>query len=364
MNMKIYLVGGAVRDKILNIAHDKTEKDWVVVGSTPEELLQLGYIPVGKDFPVFLHPETHDEYALARTERKTGKGYKGFVFHASPDITLEEDLKRRDLTINAMAMDMESGEIIDPFGGKKDLAQKVLRHVSAAFSEDPVRILRLARLMARFGHLGFTIAEETQQLLTKMVLEGEVDALVRDRVWQEMHRALTEKSPENFFKVLDKCGALNILFPEINPQTLSCPHSDSMINFAKLFLPNTKNEIQQFCKRYPVPVEYRDLSLIANLLQPVFKKPQLTVQEMFFILEKSDAFRRKLRFQHLLKVFELSIHVDLLKKAFEKTHTIHAEKFIAQGLSGVALGKKIKEERLKVLEALSKQAIDFPENQQ
>lgn len=211
--MKTFLVGGAVRDQLLNFP--VKERDWVVIGETPETMLAQGFLEVGKDFPVFLHPQTRDEYALARTERKAGHGYKGFAVHAAPDVSLEEDLLRRDLTINAMAMTKE-GDIIDPYGGQKDLKQKVFRHVSPAFKEDPVRVLRVARFAARYAHLGFTLADETRELMAQMVREGEVDYLVAERVWAELHKALAEKTPSAFFYVLNDCQALARIFPEIH----------------------------------------------------------------------------------------------------------------------------------------------------
>ena len=209
--MQIYLVGGAVRDELLGLS--VKDKDYVVVGSTPEEMQANGFKPVGKDFPVFLHPETHDEYALARTERKTAKGYKGFAVSASVDVTLEEDLARRDLTINAIAKDCD-GKLIDPYNGLADIQSKTLRHVSEAFAEDPVRILRAARLSARFGD--FTVAAETQQLMQHMVDEGEVDALVAERVWQELAKGLMEDKPSRMFDVLRACGALRKILPELD----------------------------------------------------------------------------------------------------------------------------------------------------
>ncbi len=211
--MKTYLVGGAVRDKLLN--RPVTERDWVVLGETPESMLQQGFRAVGKDFPVFLHPKTSEEYALARKERKTAKGYKGFCVDASPDVTLEQDLLRRDLTINAMAM-TDKGEVIDPFGGQKDLQKRLFRHVSPAFVEDPVRILRIARFAARYARLGFTIAPETQLLMRDMVNAGEIDALVPERIWAEVVKALNETQPSAFFYILKNCGALARIFPEIN----------------------------------------------------------------------------------------------------------------------------------------------------
>ena len=211
--MKTYLVGGAVRDKLLGLPI--LERDWGVIGETPESMVAQGYRPVGKDFPVFLHPKTQEEYALARTERKTAPGYKGFTVHASPEVTLEQDLIRRDLTINAIAMTPD-GELIDPYDGQQDLANRVFRHISPAFSEDPVRILRLARFTARFAHLGFTIAPETLALMRTMVNSGEIDALVPERVWAELYKALIEQSPEHFFTTLRACSALKKILPELD----------------------------------------------------------------------------------------------------------------------------------------------------
>src|ERR1700680_1126058 len=202
--MRVYLVGGAVRDRLLGLP--VRERDWVVVGARPEELQRAGYSPVGREFPVFLHPQTHEEYALARLERKVAPGYRGFTTQFSPDVTLEEDLKRRDLTINAMA-ESASGEIIDPYGGRRDLDARVLRHVSESFVEDPVRILRVARFAARYADLGFRVAEETRALMEQMTASGEVDALVPERVWQETERALGEPRPDVFFETLRSCRA-------------------------------------------------------------------------------------------------------------------------------------------------------------
>ncbi len=211
--MEIYLVGGAVRDKLLGLP--VKERDWVVIGETPEAMVKQGFRPVGKDFPVFLHPKTQEEYALARTERKTAPGYKGFAVHAAPDVTLEQDLIRRDLTINAMAMTPD-GLLVDPYGGQRDLEQRIFRHISPAFAEDPVRILRVARFAARYDCLGFTLAEETRLLMQAMVSAGEVDHLVPERVWAELFKALNEQSPCAFFHTLKNCAALEKIFPEIN----------------------------------------------------------------------------------------------------------------------------------------------------
>src|SRR5512145_740814 len=210
--MKTYLVGGAVRDKLLGLPHG--DRDYVVVGETPESMEAAGYKAVGKDFPVFLHPRTHEEYALARTERKSGRGYKGFTVHAAPEVTLEEDLRRRDLTINAMAKDPESGALIDPFRGKEDLEKKILRHVSEAFAEDPVRLLRVARFAARFG---FRVADETMALMRRMVQSGEADYLVPERAWQEFARGLGEPHPEKMFEVLEACGLADRLLDGVKP---------------------------------------------------------------------------------------------------------------------------------------------------
>src|SRR5690606_13086377 len=211
--MEVYLVGGAVRDELMGLP--VTERDWCVVGATPDEMKALGFRQVGKDFPVFLHPETGEEYALARTERKTGPGYHGFEFRTSPDVTIEEDLARRDITINAMARDAE-GRLVDPFGGRRDLRNKVLRHVSEAFAEDPVRVLRVAKFAARFAPQGFRVADETMELMRGMVEDGEVDELVPHRVWKETEAALAGPAPRVYFEVLRECGALAVVFPEID----------------------------------------------------------------------------------------------------------------------------------------------------
>ena len=211
--MKIYRVGGAVRDKLLNYPSD--ENDWVVVGATPEKMVELNYVPVGSDFPVFIHPRTGEEFALARTERKSGHGYQGFTFHADQDVSLEQDLIRRDLTVNAMAEDQD-GSIIDPYGGQRDLNKRILRHVSDAFTEDPLRVLRVARFAARYHHLGFTIAPETLDLMLSITESGELEYLVPERVWKETERALGERSPDIYIQILRDCGALKALFPEID----------------------------------------------------------------------------------------------------------------------------------------------------
>ncbi len=339
--MKVYLVGGAVRDQLLG--REPRERDWVVVGGTAEELAAAGYRAVGRDFPVFLHPETHEEYALARRERKTGPGYRGFVTEFSPDITLEEDLLRRDLTVNAIAMD-DAGHYVDPFDGRKDIEARVLRHVSAAFAEDPVRILRLARFAARFAPLGFTVHESTLALARSMVQAGEVDALVPERVWQETERALGESRPEVFFQVLRDCDALRVVFPEVDrlfgvPQPAQWhPEVDTGVHVmmclrraAELDAPVTvrfailahdlgkgttpKEQwpkhlmhesrgpplIEALCARLKVPAAHRELALLtAKEHTNVHRALELRPETVLKLLERSDAFRRAQRFREML----------------------------------------------------------------
>ena len=337
--MQIYIVGGAVRDELLG--RPNADHDYVVVGATPEAMLAQGFRPVGKDFPVFLHPETHEEYALARTERKTGRGYHGFAFHAAPDVTLEDDLARRDLTINAMAR-AGDGSIIDPFGGQRDLQAKVLRHVGPAFAEDPVRILRLARFAARFSD--FTVAPETIELMRGMVANGEVDHLVAERVWQELAKGLMEDKPSRMIEVLRECGALARLLPEVDklfgvPQradyhpevdtgihTLMVVDQSALHGFAlpvrfsalthDLGKAETPADIlprhlgheersvrltEQLCARLRVPNDCRDLALImARYHGNVHRAGDLKASTIVTLFEKTDALRRPERFQQLL----------------------------------------------------------------
>ncbi len=339
--MRVYLVGGAVRDALLG--REAQEKDYVVVGSSAEELTRAGYRPVGRDFPVFLHPETHAEYALARRERKTGPGYRGFVTEFSSDITLEEDLLRRDLTVNAMAR-ADDGTLIDPYGGQADIAARTLRHVSPAFSEDPVRILRTARFAARFAPLGFTVHESTRELMRQMVAAGEADALVAERVWQETERALGEARPEVFFEVLRDCGALKVIFPEVDalfgvPQPAEWhPEIDTGLHVllclkraADLAAPvsvrfavlvhdlgkgTTPREqwpkhvmhesrglplIDALCSRLRVPAALRELGrMTAKQHTNVHRARQLRPDTVLRLLEDCDAFRRPERFSEML----------------------------------------------------------------
>lgn len=343
--MEVYLVGGAVRDQLLG--REVGERDWVVVGATPAELEALGYRPVGREFPVFLHPRTHEEYALARLERKVAPGYKGFVVEYSPTVTLEEDLRRRDLTINAMAR-ASDGRLIDPYGGRGDLEARLLRHVSPAFAEDPVRILRVARFAARFAPLGFRVAPETLQLMRRMVDAGEVDALIPERVWRETERALGEPRPDAFVATLRDCGALARLMPEVDalfgvPQPASWhPEIDTgehlllalrvaaqrgagpLVCFALLAhdvgkaltppdrLPSHPGHetaglprVEALCERLRAPVAYRELALLATRFHThVHRALELRAATVLELLERCDAFRRPDRFAQLLETCE------------------------------------------------------------
>jgi len=343
--MKVYLVGGAVRDRLLG--RPVTERDYVVVGSTAGELLALGYLPVGKDFPVFLHPDSKEEYALARTERKSAPGYRGFVVHADPGVTLEEDLRRRDLTINALAEDAD-GRLIDYYGGRRDLAKRLLRHVSPAFAEDPVRILRTARFAARYAGLGFQVAAETLDLMRTMVAAGEVDALVPERVWQELAKALAEPRPSRFFEVLRDCGALARLFPEVDrlfgipqpakwhPEIDTGVHTlmvidmaarlsaDPAVVFAALthdlgkgttppdILPSHRGHeerslglIEQLCARLKAPGRFRELAVItARYHGLAHKVDELRPGTLLDLIEGADGLRRPERFEQMLLACE------------------------------------------------------------
>lgn len=397
--MEIYLVGGAVRDKMLGL--QPKERDWVVVGATPEEMLDLGYRQVGKDFPVFLHPKTHEEYALARTERKTAPGYRGFAVHAAPDVTLEQDLLRRDLTINAIAETPE-GKLIDPFGGVKDLRGGLLRHVSPAFVEDPVRILRLARFAARFANRGFRVAPETLALMRDMVKAGEVDALVPERVWAETERALSEAHPVRFFEVLRECGALAVLFPEIerlfgvpqppehHPEIDTGVHTfmvleqaarlsdETVVRFAALVHDLGKGTtppaewpkhieheargvplVEAMCERLRAPKAYRELAVAVTRYHLHYHRAaELRPDTLLKTLQALDAFRRPERFQQFLlaceadsrgrpgyedKHFEQS---GILRRALAAAAGVSTEELLSEGISGPALGEVLNQRRL------------------
>lgn len=400
--MKTYLVGGAVRDKLLGYPFH--EKDWVVVGATPEEMEAQGFSPVGKDFPVFLHPTTKEEYALARTERKTGRGYAGFSFYCGEDVTLEDDLIRRDLTINAMAED-EQGKVVDPYGGQNDIKNKKLRHVSNAFLEDPVRILRVARFAARYHHLGFTIADETIALMREMVNNGEVDHLVSERVWKEMERALSESSPEVFIQRLRDCNALARLFPEIDalfgvPQTATHhPEVDTGIHTlmslqqAARLTKNTcvrfatlvhdlgkgttpKSEwprhiahedrsiplVKALCERAGTPKDFRELALIvAQWHTHCHRALELKPTTLLKVFQQTDAFRRPERFDNFLIACEADARgrtgfenreypqTNYFRGALQACSSIDATQIAARGFVGKAFGDEADRMRIAML---------------
>jgi tRNA nucleotidyltransferase (CCA-adding enzyme) len=402
--MKTYLVGGAVRDQLLGIK--RSERDWVVVGATPEQMLADDFKPVGKDFPVFLHPDSHEEYALARTERKTAPGYHGFNFHAAPDVTLEQDLQRRDLTINAIAKD-EAGELVDPHGGLADIEARVLRHVSDAFTEDPVRILRVARFAARFHGFDFRIAEETQALMKQMVAAGEVDALVPERVWTETHKALSEDKPSVYFEVLRSCGALTILFPELDrlwgvpqperwhPEIDTGVHTmmvldasarltdDVQVRFAALVhdlgkgttpndvLPSHRGHekrsvklVKGLSERLRVPNQYRDLALIVAEYHGHFHKiAEMKASTILRTLGAIDAFRRPERFAQFLLACEadargrtgfedvLPVQTAQMLACFEAARSVDVQPLI-KGLQGKEVKIAIDEARTEAVASL------------
>lgn len=404
--MEIYLVGGAVRDRLLG--RDASDRDYVVVGATPQQMIDLGYKPVGKDFPVFLHPDSGEEYALARTERKSGRGYAGFTFDTSANVTLEEDLRRRDLTINAMAEDA-SGRLVDPFGGARDLEARALRHVSEAFVEDPVRLLRVARFAARYAPLGFTLAPETLALLRTMVDNGEVDHLVAERVWAEMRRALTEPQPSAFLRVLRDCGALARLFPEIDalygvpqraeyhPEVDTGVHTEMVVDMAARLAPGDAligwcalvhdlgkaltptdqlprhvghessgvEPIRQLAARYRPPTEFVELAVLCCRLHlnahRAFELRAATVVELF---EQLDGFRKSDRVEQFLLVCTADKRgrlglgespypqADWLRDAFSAANAIGARPFVERGLSGPAIGEAVRQARIAAVAAL------------
>lgn len=366
--MQIFLVGGAVRDTLLD--YPIYDRDWVVVGATPEQMLEQGFRPVGKDFPVFIHPDSGDEYALARTERKSGKGYTGFQYHASPDVTLEQDLIRRDLTINAMAMD-DHNTVIDPYGGQQDLTAKILRHVSPAFSEDPLRVLRVARFLARYSSLGFSIAPETMTLMRTLSAGDELEHLTAERVWQEFQRALGEASPEAFLITLLQCNALPLLFPELSktindPQTLKAIKlaSDTKVRFA-ILLRNAFAEdasqtdlcaekIKVFCENHRAPNAYRDLALqFCTQADRLCRFSQLNATERLALVTDLGLLRRS---EHLQLLFqgctlicdEKLTATEQLPELLKSLQQISPQQLMQQGYKGKALGEAITQAQLKI----------------
>ena len=401
--MQVYLVGGAVRDEQLGLP--VKERDWCVVGATPAEMKTAGYRQVGKDFPVFLHPDTGEEYALARTERKTAAGYHGFDFHTDPGVTIEDDLGRRDLTINAIAQDTD-GNLVDPYGGITDIRNRILRHVSDAFVEDPVRVLRVARFAARFAHLGFVIAPETAALMRQITADGEIDALVPDRVWKETETALLGRDSRVYFETLRECGALAVLFPEVDrlfgvpqpkqwhPEVDTGVHvmmvldqaaklsPDLEVRFAALVhdlgkgttrkhaLPSHPGHerrgvklIRRLAERLPVPNACRDLGiLVSEYHTHCHRAFELRAATILRMLEATDAFRRPRRFEQFLLACEADARgregledrhytqVDLLRGAFAAVSGIDAAA-IAASHEGKAIGEAIRRERLTAVEA-------------
>ncbi len=407
--MKIYLVGGAVRDELLGLP--ARERDWVVVGAKPEELIAKGFTPVGKDFPVFLHPETKEEYALARTERKTGAGYRGFVTQFSPDVTLEQDLERRDLTINAIAKDIDTGELIDPFGGQRDIKDRWLRHVSPAFVEDPVRVLRAARFAARFAPLGFRVAPETINLMRNIAASGELDALVPERVWQETQRALELPAPQTFFQVLRDTHALKAIYPEVDalfgvpqpeqwhPEIDSGIHTlmvieqaarlttDPVVRFAALThdlgkavtptdeLPrHVMHEIRgvpiidKLCDRLRVPTAYREVArLVSRYHLNVHRAQELRESTLLEMLEKLDAFRRPERFEQFLLACEADARgrkglenrdyeqTNYLRRARKLAASVTLDESMREGLDGQQIALRLRQLRIDALKDLKEQ---------
>ncbi len=359
--MQIYLVGGAVRDKLLGL--DIKEKDWLVVGATADELLAQGYQQVGKSFPVFLHPESHEEYALARTEQKTGPGYTGFSTYHAADVSLEDDLQRRDLTINAIA-ETADGQIIDPYNGQSDLNQRILRHVSSAFTEDPVRLLRVARFMARFAKLGFTIAPETHKLMTQMVQSGEVDNLVAERVWQELEKALSTDNPELFFTVLSDCGALARLIPSLAETDIALNQSalkhactltnNSATRFAAWAGALSSGTIEQLGKDLRTPNEHTALAILVSQHHVFFEQStQLPPPDVLEGLKSLDAYRRPERFESFLLAAEAIACAnpekghwphpqrEYLHTAFTHSNAISARDLTKVRLEGKALADEL-----------------------
>ncbi len=353
--MKQYKVGGAVRDRLLG--RDVKEVDWVVVGATPKDMLRQGFTQVGKAFPVFLHPKTKEEYALARTEQKIGPGYTGFTCYAAPNVTLEDDLKRRDLTINAMA-ETHEGKIIDPYNGQTDLANRVLRHVSPAFAEDPVRILRLARFAARYADYGFTVAQETQELMETMVQTGEVSHLVPERVWQEFYKALGEVKPSAFLQVLKDCGALSVVFSEVELDHQALMRVDAAatgselprVRFAALLQGEDERAVKNFCKRLRVPRDCKDLaSLVCGYHEIYYQGSQLEASAIVTFFERLDAFRREERFEEFLLACESGTgkrESVFFRDALNIAKNISLDNILQSGITGPQVAQMIRQQRV------------------
>jgi tRNA nucleotidyltransferase (CCA-adding enzyme) len=365
--MKVYLVGGAVRDELLGLP--VRERDWVVVGATPEQMERRGYRPVGRDFPVFLHPQTQEEYALARTERKSGPGYRGFITFYSPEVTLADDLRRRDLTINAMARSTD-GELIDPYGGLSDLRARILRHVSPAFVEDPVRVLRVARFAARFAGLGFRIAPETLALMREMGARGEIDALVPERIWRETERALGESAPAVFFDSLRAADALHIVMPEVAQiwdgtdaaaraaraalAAAVAARADARVRFAAPLATLPPSTLGALCARLRVPNDYAELALVAARVLPLLRAAE-DAETLLSALEAADALRRPERFELLLQVAAArGIPAPCLARVRRLLPRLAAVSLPAAelaGLKGAQIGAALRARRLALITA-------------
>ena len=359
--MQIYLVGGAVRDQLLGLS--VKDRDWVVVGATPEEMTNQGFRPVGSDFPVFLHPKTQEEYALARTERKSGRGYRGFTFHTSPDVTLEEDLIRRDLTINAMAMD-DQGNITDPFNGQQDIENRILRHVSDAFLEDPLRVLRVARFLARFAHLGFTIAPETLELMGKIASDGELDHLTPERVWQEFERALATSTSSAFWEALEASHALYLLkglgrISNEQLRTLNSPALQSSLErfaLACYLAELSSDELDTLSESLRIPNRFRDLAkgqlrhgLTVKTFMTASAEAKLDLINELKLIKQPEAVEPLIHIAQALSPSD-AIKADTIQLTARKVAQIQAKDLIPEGFSGVELGREIRKRQLLLLE--------------
>ncbi|URL58869.1 multifunctional CCA addition/repair protein [Luteibacter flocculans] len=410
--MDIYLVGGAVRDKLLG--RPVVDRDWVVVGATPEAMLEAGYKAVGKDFPVFLHGETKEEYALARTERKTGRGYHGFAFHADPTVTVEQDLERRDLTINAIA-ERDDGTLVDPFGGVRDIETRTLRHVSPAFAEDPVRLLRVARFAARYAPLGFTVADETMGLMRQIVEDGEVDHLVPERVWAETRKALSEPMPSAFVRVLRECGALRVLFPEVDalygvpqrpefhPEVDTGIHLELVLDAAAKLAPGDAlvgwcalthdlgkaltpadvlprhimheqrgiAPVRELSARLKVPTEYAFMAeMVCKHHLNAHMAFELKPTTVLRLLDALGALRRSERLETFLlacmadKRGRLGSETapypqaDYLRACRDAAAAVTSQPFVAQGLQGPAIGEAMKKAQVQAIASLARTVPD------
>ncbi|EEB1957072.1 multifunctional CCA addition/repair protein [Salmonella enterica] len=397
--MKIYLVGGAVRDALLGLP--VKDKDWVVVGATPQEMLDAGYQQVGRDFPVFLHPQTHEEYALARTERKSGSGYTGFTCYAAPDVTLEADLQRRDLTINALARDGD-GQIIDPYHGRRDLEARLLRHVSPAFGEDPLRVLRVARFAARYAHLSFRIADETLALMREMTAAGELEHLTPERVWKETENALTTRNPQVYFQVLRDCGALRVLFPEIDalfgvpapakwhPEIDTGVHTLMTLSMASMLSPQLDVRfatlchdlgkgltpkhlwprhhghgpagvklVEQLCQRLRVPNDLRDLAkLVAEYHDLIHTFPILQPKTIVKLFDAIDAWRKPQRVEQIALTSEADVRGRTgfeasdypqgrwLREAWQVAQAVPTKGVVEAGFKGIEIREELTKRRI------------------